>query len=62
MNHDGHEMSGPPQFPADYPRCALYGNGTYRYGHYKPTGAELTYCQTTNDPWGECYYTIHEAL
>jgi hypothetical protein len=49
---DGMDM-GPPSFPPDYPRCAPYGNGTYQYGHYLPTGAEVTYCQETNDPWGK---------
>jgi hypothetical protein len=51
MNHST-SMDSPPSFPPGYPPCALYGNGTTRYGHYKPTSAESAYCQSANEPWG----------
>jgi hypothetical protein len=46
-------MGGPLSFPPGYPPCAQYGNGTTKFGHYKPTSVESAYCQKANEPKGE---------
>jgi hypothetical protein len=54
MNHD---MGTMDDIPEGYPPCALYGNGTIKFGHYVPTSAEVTWCQTGRDPWGMLHRT-----